>query len=70
MRALLYNRGYGSVQYRNDEDLLTVALTDQSPLAAAPLPAIARAIAPSSGATATPVAMTITLPPVDAKGHS
>jgi FtsP/CotA-like multicopper oxidase with cupredoxin domain len=70
LRALLYNRGYGSVEYRNDEDLLTVALSEAAPLRAAPLAAVKRSIIPPPTAGATPVSMTFTLPPMDAKGHS
>ncbi len=70
LRALLYNRGYGSVQYRNDEDLLTVALSEEAPIKTPPLPAVSRAITPPTLAGAVPVDMTFTLPPVDPNGHS
>ena len=32
LRAMLYNRGYGSVQYRDVEDLLTIEFSDDPPL--------------------------------------
>src|SRR5918992_478432 len=32
LRAMLYNRGYGSVEFRSVEELLTVELSDQPPL--------------------------------------
>jgi FtsP/CotA-like multicopper oxidase with cupredoxin domain len=70
LRALLYNRGYGSVEYRNDEDVLTVELSKDAPIApAAPLQ-VSRTIVPPSAQGATAVPMKFTLPPVDAKGHS
>lgn len=70
LRALLYNRGYGSVEYRNDEDLLTLALTGESPIKASPVSGVSRSIVPPSAAGVTPVTMTFTLPPVDGKRHS
>jgi FtsP/CotA-like multicopper oxidase with cupredoxin domain len=45
LRAMLYNRGYGSVEYRNAEDVLTIALTDERALPAPKLPAVRRTIA-------------------------
>jgi FtsP/CotA-like multicopper oxidase with cupredoxin domain len=63
LRAMLYNRGYGSVEYRTVEDLLTVAFTDQPALPRSAPPAIARVITAPSAAGATPVPMTLTLPP-------
>ena len=35
LRAMLYNRGYGSVEYRNAEDVLTIAFTDERAAAGA-----------------------------------
>ena len=34
LRAMLYNRGYGSVQYRDVEELLTIEFSDEAPLPA------------------------------------
>ena len=34
LRAMLYNRGYGSVEYRSVEDVLTIEFTKEPPLAA------------------------------------
>ena len=71
LRALLYNRGYGSVEYRNDEPVLTVALDDQ-PAITTPLvlPPTKREIVVPSAANAVPVDIVLTLPPVDGKGQS
>jgi len=70
MRAMLYNRGYGSVEYRNVEELLTIEFTNQPTVKAAPMPDIRRTIAPPSSANATRVDLVLTLPPVDTKGQS
>jgi FtsP/CotA-like multicopper oxidase with cupredoxin domain len=69
-RALLYNRGYGSVEYRNDEDLLTIALSDAAPVKTTSTPSVKRSIVPAAMSGATPVNMTFTLLPVDGNGHS
>ncbi|MGE0363698.1 MAG: multicopper oxidase family protein [Vicinamibacterales bacterium] len=69
LRGMLYNRGYGSIEYRSVEDLLTVAFSADAPLPKRPLPAITRAITPPSPDGATPVSMVLTLPPQEA-GHS
>ena len=42
VRAVLYNRGYGSVEYRNVEDLLTIDFDDQAPLPASKAPDVRR----------------------------
>jgi FtsP/CotA-like multicopper oxidase with cupredoxin domain len=71
LRALLYNRGYGSVEYRNDEPVLTVALDNQPALAKPPvLPAVKREIAVPSVADSVPVDIVLTLPPVDVNRQS
>jgi FtsP/CotA-like multicopper oxidase with cupredoxin domain len=70
LRSSLYNRGYGSVEFRSVEDLITIAFTAEKPLPKRPLPVISRAIAPPSPQGATPVDIVLTLPPVDPKGHS
>jgi FtsP/CotA-like multicopper oxidase with cupredoxin domain len=69
LRAMLYNRGYGSVEYRSVEDILTIALSPEPAVKAATLPTVSRAITPPPLAGATPVSMVFTLPPQEA-GHS
>ena len=69
MRAMLYNRGYGSVQYRSVEDVLTIAFSPEPTLAQVTLPTVSRAITPPKAAGATPVSLVLTLPPQEA-GHS
>ncbi len=69
LRAMLYNRGYGSVQYRSVEDVMTIALTPEPPLTKVALPTISRVIVPPKAEGATPVSLLLTLPPQEA-GHS
>jgi FtsP/CotA-like multicopper oxidase with cupredoxin domain len=71
LRGMLYNRGYGSVEYRTVEELMTIALSADPPLAAAALPALTRTreLTPPPAAGATPVDMVFTLPPQQ-NGHS
>ena len=60
---MLYNRGYGSVEYRSVEDLLTVAFTP-SRRCRRPRRRRSRAtLTPPPPAGATPVSMVLTLPP-------
>lgn len=70
LRALLYNRGYGSIEYRNDEEIMTVELTDDPPITTEHTVNVSREIVPPSAEGATPVPMKFTLPPMDAKGES
>jgi FtsP/CotA-like multicopper oxidase with cupredoxin domain len=70
VKALLYNRGYGSVEFRTVEDLFTIEFTADAPLPKQPLPPISRAITPPSASGATKVPVVLTLPPQDAKGRS
>jgi FtsP/CotA-like multicopper oxidase with cupredoxin domain len=70
LRALLYNRGYGSVEYRNVEDVLTIAFTDQPPIASPKLPTVHREIAVPDMAAATRVNLVLSLPPSGADGKS
>jgi FtsP/CotA-like multicopper oxidase with cupredoxin domain len=70
LRAMLYNRGYGSVEYRNTEDVLTIAFTDEPTLPAPKLPALHRDMAVPDVAGATRVDMVLTLPPAGADGKS
>jgi len=70
LRALLYNRGYGSVEYRNVEDVLTIAFTDQPPLPRPKMPAAGRAFAPPTIAGATNVDVLLELPRAGPDGKS
>ena len=63
LRAMLYNRGYGSVEYRSVEDVLTIEFTNEPPVTAKPI-AVTRALAAPSTAGATPVDVVLTLPPM------
>jgi len=69
LRAMLYNRGYGSIEYRSVEEIMTVALTNDPVVTKVDLPAISREITPPAFAGATPVPMVFTLPPQEA-GYS
>jgi FtsP/CotA-like multicopper oxidase with cupredoxin domain len=64
VRAMLYNRGYGSVQYRSVEDVMTIEFTKDPPVTAKPVTATHAMTAPSS-AGATPVDVVLTLPPME-----
>jgi len=70
LRAMLYNRGYGSIEYRNVEDVLTIAFTDQPTMKTPAMPAVRREIAAPSIEGATPVDIVLTLPPQGADGKS
>jgi FtsP/CotA-like multicopper oxidase with cupredoxin domain len=70
MRAMLYNRGYGSVEYRTVEDVLTIEFTKEPTVKTAKLPDVRRTLVPPDAARATRVDLVLTLPPQDAKGHS
>ena len=63
LRAMLYNRGYGSVEYRSVEDLLTIEFTSEPPVSAKPVTATRTMETPST-AGASPVDMILTLPPM------
>jgi FtsP/CotA-like multicopper oxidase with cupredoxin domain len=69
MRALLYNRGYGSVEYRSVEDLLALQFTNEAAVKAARLPDVGRSIVPPPPA-ASRVDIVLTLPPQDVRGRS
>jgi len=68
--AMLYNRGYGSVEYRSIETALTIAFSTDPPMAPPAPPQVSRVITPPSAAGARRVEFTLGLPPVDAHGHS
>jgi len=70
LRADLYNRGYGSVEYRVPEDVLTIALSDEPPLPKPTMPAVHRDIVTPNLAGATRVDIVLTLPPAGAEGKS
>jgi FtsP/CotA-like multicopper oxidase with cupredoxin domain len=69
LKSLLYNRGYGSVEYRSIETLLTIEFTNEPTLAKRALPASARTLTPPAGQPTT-VDIVLTLPPQDANGKS
>jgi FtsP/CotA-like multicopper oxidase with cupredoxin domain len=72
VRALLYNRGYGSIEYRGVEDVLTIQFTDDAPVTKVALPSVSRAFdAPGiSTEGAAMVNVTLSLPPAGAEGKS
>ncbi|MCC7124287.1 MAG: multicopper oxidase family protein [Acidobacteria bacterium] len=70
VRAMLYNRGYGSVQYRDVEELFTIKFTNEPTLPKKPLPTIARTLTPVPAAGATRVPVVLTLPPQGPDGKS
>jgi FtsP/CotA-like multicopper oxidase with cupredoxin domain len=63
LRAMLYNRGYGSVEYRSVEDVLTIEFSNDPAVTAKPI-AVTREMAAPSTVGATPVEMVLTLPPM------
>ncbi len=63
LRAMLYNRGYGSVQYRSVEDVLFVEFTAMAPVTAPPV-RVSRNIVPATIDGATVVNVDLTLPPM------
>src|SRR6476469_3469428 len=54
LRAMLYNRGYGSVEYRSVEEVLTIELTKDAPIVAKPI-TLTRELPVPVAAGATPV---------------
>lgn len=70
LRAVLYNRGYGSVEFRSIEELMTINLTDQPALPKPALPTVTRQISPPSATGATSVNLVLTLPPQNSLGKS
>ena len=70
LKALLYNRGYGSVEYRNIEDVLTIAFTDDATLPPQKMPAVRRAIVAPGIKGATNVNVVLTLPAMGVDGKS
>jgi FtsP/CotA-like multicopper oxidase with cupredoxin domain len=70
LRAMLYNRGYGSVEYRDVEEILTIRFTDDPPLPVPPPPTVSRVIVPPPVEGATRVPVVLTLPPQGKDGKS
>jgi FtsP/CotA-like multicopper oxidase with cupredoxin domain len=63
LRAMLYNRGYGSVEYRAVEDVLTIEFTKEPAVTAKPVTVTRPLEAPSTDG-ATPLDVVLTLPPM------
>lgn len=63
LRAMLYNRGYGSVEYRSVEEVLTIDFTREAPITARPV-AVSRQIPKASIEGATRVDVVLSLPPM------
>ena len=70
LTAQRYNRGYGSVEYRSPEDLLTIVFTDEATLPQPTMPAVHRHIPPPHLEGATKVEVVLTLPPMATNGES
>ena len=70
LQASLYNRGYGSVENRIPENVLTIAFSDEPPLPKSNLPALHRHIVAPNLSGATPVDVVLTLPSPGADGKS
>ena len=63
VRAMLYNRGYGSVEYRSVEEVMTIEFSKDAPVTAKPV-TVSRAIPLPSIEGATRVDVVLTLPPM------
>jgi FtsP/CotA-like multicopper oxidase with cupredoxin domain len=63
LRAMLYNRGYGSVEYRAVEEVLTIEFTKEAPVNAPPVK-VERTMPLPSADGATRVNVVLTLPPM------
>jgi FtsP/CotA-like multicopper oxidase with cupredoxin domain len=61
LRALLFDRGYGSTEYRDDSDLLAFTMSPEPTLSLPALPRTTRVIEPLRAAGATPVRVKLTL---------
>ena len=61
LRSLLFNRGYGSVEFREDQDLFSIEIANAPPYAGAPLPEVRRSIEALSPTDATEVKIDLTL---------
>jgi FtsP/CotA-like multicopper oxidase with cupredoxin domain len=69
LHADLYNRGYGSVEFRNVEDVLTVAFDEEPTMPPAALPNVRRQFEPPLLDGATRVDLVLTLPPLGATNN-
>ena len=63
LRATLYNRGYGSVEYRAVEDVLSVEFTKEAAVTSPPV-LVSRSLVPATIEGATVVNVDLTLPPM------
>jgi FtsP/CotA-like multicopper oxidase with cupredoxin domain len=61
LRAVPFNRGFGSVEFRTVEDLMTLTPAALPPVAAAPLPQVRREIAPMNREGAKPIRLDLVL---------
>jgi len=61
LRAVPFNRGFGSVEFRSVEDLMTLTPAALPPVDAAPLPQVHRVIAPMNGNGAKPIGLNLVL---------
>jgi len=65
-----FGGGYGSVEFRSIEQVMTLAFSADAPMTPPPPPSISRVLTPPSAVGATVVNFTLGLPPVDSTGHS
>ena len=61
LRAVPFNRGFGSIEFRSIEELMTLTAAALPALAAAPLPQVRRAITPMDGTGAKPIHLDLVL---------
>lgn len=61
LQAVPYNRGYGSVEFRDIDDIMTIQLADGPAYSSAPLPRVTRTIEPVSTSGAQSVNVDLTL---------
>jgi FtsP/CotA-like multicopper oxidase with cupredoxin domain len=61
LQSRLHNRGYGSIEFRDEPELMAIGLAGGPPHTGEPLPRISRAIEPLATGGATPVAVNLTL---------
>lgn len=70
VRAMLYNRGYGSVEYRDVEEIFTIEFSDDAAMPVKPFDIPDREMEVPSAEGATPLPLHLTLPPQGADGKS
>jgi FtsP/CotA-like multicopper oxidase with cupredoxin domain len=61
LRSLLHDRGYGSTELRDIEDLITITIADMPPHVGDPLPEVRRVIEPYPTENATHIKLDLTL---------